>query len=1168
MGNRGNATPIVPRRQPPRDDAQELRLIADNVPAMSTAYDEHLICRFASRRFAEFFGFTTQSIVGKHLRQVIGEAPYREVKPYFDRVLAGHRTTYKRTRVMANGEKRYLEVELIPHAEGARVRGLFAVTTDVTERKREEQLRTLGLTVAALIAHADSSTTAIRAVMRAICESEGWECARYQRIEPGGELMRQVEEWGIDDPAVQRFLERGRSIEHRRGLGLTGVVWQSGEPLWVADASEDARALLRGMTPELSLRGAFHFPVKSDGKLVAILSFNSRERREPDERLLSAILAIGNQIGQFLERKHAEDRLRESESRFRTVVESANEGIIVYDRDTTIVSVNGAAERILGLPREKLVGAPGFVSLLPCIREDGSPVTPENRSATLAMRTRAPLTGRVIGIRRAGGETTWLNTNTGLLYEPGAAPGAEPYGAVTTLTDITRLKREEALLRLEQRIAQAFDRAPDARSALAAVMQAVCESERWDSGRYLEVAEGELRHFADWGVDEPLVTRYLELSRSVTYKPGVGLLGIAWQSREAIWVPDIAADARVARPWLAKETGTRATLTVPVLAHDEVIGVFILNSREVRPSDERLLQAMQLTGGQIGQLVRRAKAEAAVRESEARFRSLCNLSSDVFWEQDAAFRFTAISDASGSLDGETIIGKTRWEQDYRNMTSADWAAHRAVVEAHRPFRDLELCRLDRFGREAWYSVSGEPVFDASGSFAGYRGVGRNITARKLDERRIRHLASHDALTGLPNRTAFSELLNAARESARRNHRALAVMFVDLDRFKVINDTLGHEAGDRVLLEAARRLRSTLRASDVVARLGGDEFVVMIPEVSDAPQVETAARKVLAALRQPMYVAGRELAPTASIGICLYPRDGDDELSLMKNADAAMYRAKEAGRNTYKFHGGPSDPRALERLAMEASLRRGVDRGEFFLHYQPRVSLASGVLTGFEALVRWRHPELGVVPPAEFIGLAEETGCIAEIGRWVLGAACAQGARWQREGFAPLSVAVNVSARQFASDDLVAQVAGALEQSGLAPQHLELEITESVLAQSVARAAQMLADLRALGVRLALDDFGTGYSALAHLKHFPIDTLKVDRAFVAGLPHNSADAAIARAIIAMGRSMRLVVVAEGVETIEQRDFLVAHGCDEVQGFLLSPPLDPEACAEFVRRRTGR
>ncbi len=1274
-----------------REDAAHLRLIADNVPAMTIAYDERLICTFANRRFAEFFGFTTESIVGRHLREIIGEAPYREVLPAFERVLAGERSTYTRTRVLANGERRYLEVELIPHVgPSGRRRGLFAVTTDVTERRREEQLRTLALSVPALISKAETTSAAIRSVIRAICEAEGWECGRYLRCEPASEVVRQFAAWGIADPAVQTFLESARAIEHRPGVGLTGAVLSSGEALWIADASADKRALLRAMSPELRLRGSFIFPVRSDESMIGVLIFNSRERREPDERVLSAVLAIGSQIGQFLERKRFEEELRrfraamdaspdiivlidpvavryvdanatacrvlgytreellqadpatmvdvpreklaeayarmltspggvggmvgtyrrkdgstfpfestrqvvrsadggvliaaisrdisrrvateralrDGEARFRTVVESANEGILVFDDKMTIVSANGAAERMLGLPASRLVGAPGFVSLLPCVLEDGTPVNAQTRAPMVALRGRRDVAGRVIGIRRDSGAITWLQSNTALLYDEGrsADKGDAPYGAVATLTDITELKRSEALLRLEQRVAHAFDTEADAPHALRAAIQAVCEDERWDCGRYLEVAGGELRAFTDWSIDDPAVRRYIERVRPMIYRPGMGLVGTAWQARAPIWVSDIRNDRRAANPGLAVEMGARAALVVPITALDTVIGVFIFHRREIRAPDRRLLQAMQLIGGQIGQLLRRARAEDAVRESEARFRSLCALSSDVFWEQDAQFRFTEVSDASGVFDA-SIIGQTRWEQPISNLSEEDWAAHRAALEAHQPFRDLELCRVDRKGREIWYSVSGEPMFDAAGAFTGYRGVGRDITTRKLDERRIRHLASHDPLTGLPNRTAFSELLNAARESARRRGRSLAMMFVDLDRFKVINDTLGHEAGDEVLCEVARRLRHTLRASDVVARLGGDEFVVMIPELGAAVQAEAAARKVLGAMQPPMMVAGRELSLTASVGICLYPQDGEDEQSLMKNADAAMYRAKEAGKNNYKFHHPATDRRSLERLAMETSLRRALERQEFFLHYQPRISLANGTVSGVEALARWRHPELGVVPPGEFIALAEETGAIHDIGRWVLEAACAQAAEWQRAGLPPIRMAVNISARQFGADNLGALVAGALAASGLAPDRLEIEITESVVAQSVEHAAQVLTAIRALGVRVALDDFGTGYSSLAQLKRFPIDTIKIDRAFVSELPHKSADAAIARAIIAMGKSLGLVVVAEGVETAEQHGFLAAHGCDEMQGFLLSRPLGAEECTAFLRRASA-
>ena len=1266
----------------PRDDPAQLRFIADHMPAMTCAFDASLRCVFANRRYAEFFGFTTASVLGRHVREIVGEAAFDEIEPYFAEVLRGHRTSYKRIRTAPDGARQHLEVELIPDlGPDGKARGFISVTTDATVRRREEQLRTLALSAAGLIGDADSVSSAIRSVIRAICQSEGWDCGRYLQPEPGGETMRQVHEWGAEDAGVQGFLERARHIAHTRGVGLTGRAWESGRPIWTADASEDPQALLRGQYSEFQLRGSLSFPVKAGGAVIGVLTFNSRERREPDERAIAAMLVVGSQIGQYLQKKRAEEdlrrfraamdasgdlillidpvrmryvdanatacrmlgytreeilakgpqdlvsapreqlaaeyqrliddplrpdgmrgryrrkdgsflafessrqvvpssdgvliaaisrdirarveterALRESEARFRAVVESANEGIVQYDREERITAVNGAAVRLLGLPREKLLGAEGFSSLLDCVLEDGRPMLPAERFTTETMRTGQPISGRIIGIRRADGTTTWLAANTALLY---AAGEGEPYGSVMTLTDITRLKRDEEIARLEHRVARAFDVSPDARSALIAAMRAICLSENWDSCRYLEVAGEELRPYCDWAIDDPVIRRYIEHSRTMTYERGKGVVGTAWTRRAPEWVSDVTNDPRIRRAQLARETGTRSALAVPIVSQEEVAGVLMFQSRTTRPEDPRLLAAMELVGGQIGQLVRRARAEDAVRESEERFRSLCALSSDVFWEQDENFRFTAFRDASGSAPPE-VLGKARWELGHTNLSEADWSAHRALLEAHQPFRDLEVCRLLPDGSEVWASVSGEPVFDAAGAFRGYRGVGRDITAKKRDDARIRHMASHDALTGLPNRTAFSELLNAARESARRHGRALAVMFVDLDRFKVINDTLGHEVGDEVLREASRRLRDTLRSSDVVARLGGDEFVVMIPELAEPSHASTAARKVLAALVAPMSISGRELVLTASIGIAIYPEDGLDEQALMKNADAAMYRAKDAGKNNFKFHGGESDRRALERLAMETSLRKALDRQEFLLHYQPRVSLASGAVTGVEALVRWRHPELGLVPPGDFITLAEETGAIRDIGRWVLAAACAQAARWRQDGLPEMQMAVNVSARQLASEDFVEHVAEALRVSGLPARCLEIEITETVLAQSVERASQILARISALGVRVALDDFGTGYSSLVQLKRLPIDTLKVDRAFVSDLPHDADDSAIARAIITMGQSLELLVVAEGVETAEQRAFLEAQGCSEVQGYLISRPLPAEECAAFLAR----
>jgi diguanylate cyclase (GGDEF)-like protein len=510
------------------------------------------------------------------------------------------------------------------------------------------------------------------------------------------------------------------------------------------------------------------------------------------------------------------------------------------------------------------------------------------------------------------------------------------------------------------------------------------------------------------------------------------------------------------------------------------------------------------------------------------------------------------------------MGKKRWEQNYINMTADAWAEHIALLEAHKPFRDIELCRLDESGKKIWISISGEPVFDASGTFKGYRGVGKDITERKHDEERIHFLANHDALTSLPNRAMFGDVLNLAIRNARRYNRSFAVLFIDLDRFKNINDTLGHEAGDKLLQEMGKRISETLRSGDVVARLGGDEFVVLVQEVGEAKQAEAVARKVLATLVKPMSIRGQECRVTASIGICMYPSEAQDEQSLMKNADIAMYRAKDDGKNNYKFYSEEINIHTFERLAMETSLRRGLERNEFFLHYQAKLDLRTGRITGVEALVRWQHPEMGMVPPVQFIPLAEETGLIVPIGKWVLNAACTQCVAWQRESLPPLCMAVNLSARQFADEDLVKDIAAALESTGLQPELLELELTESMVIQNPERAGRVLAELKKMGTRLAIDDFGVGYSSLTHLKRFPIDTLKIDRSFIRDLPQDLEDKAITQAIIAMGKSLGLTVVAEGVETLEQQTFLHDHACDEMQGYFFSKPIPGDQFAQLFRR----
>ncbi|MBE0619736.1 MAG: EAL domain-containing protein [Burkholderiales bacterium] len=456
------------------------------------------------------------------------------------------------------------------------------------------------------------------------------------------------------------------------------------------------------------------------------------------------------------------------------------------------------------------------------------------------------------------------------------------------------------------------------------------------------------------------------------------------------------------------------------------------------------------------------------------------------------------------------------------------------------------------------------------SLQSMRSIGTQIgqfMARRQAEERVHHLAHYDELTGLPNRSMFNQRLNHALVHARRSDKSLAILFIDLDRFKNINDTLGHEAGDRVLEEVAQRLQDCLREGDTIGRLGGDEFVVLIDELPEPMHVAAVAQKILAAVVKPFIVGAQEFNITASIGISTYPEDSEDMQGLLKNADISMYRAKEQGKNNYQFYSALMNIHTVERLALESGLRRALERDEFRLHYQPKVDIASGRITGMEALLRWQQQPEVLLEPAQFIGLAEETGLIVPIGAWVLKTACARSRSWREQGLPPLRMAVNLSARQFAHQDLLQDVARTLKETGLDPAGLEFEITESMVMHDPERAVKLLGGLKDMGVHLSIDDFGMGYSSLSYLKRFPLDSLKIDSSFIRDIPGDADDAAITRAIIAMARSLRLKVIAEGVETEAQLAFLREHGCDEMQGYYCSGPLPEDAFLRLLRSSGG-
>ncbi|MCD6525587.1 MAG: EAL domain-containing protein [Desulfuromonas sp.] len=559
----------------------------------------------------------------------------------------------------------------------------------------------------------------------------------------------------------------------------------------------------------------------------------------------------------------------------------------------------------------------------------------------------------------------------------------------------------------------------------------------------------------------------------------------------------------------------------------------------------------------------RKKAEKALLSSEERFRTIFESSvagiamlapDGHFLQANPAFcqflgytfkelRQMKITDVTHPDDIEQTLNR-------RNIAQANRS--RAIV--------CEKRYLRKDGSVFWAQLSSTWFFDDEGQPIYTVPVIQDITRRKEAEERIRELAYYDSLTGLPNRSLFNDRLEQTMAQVRRRNGEFALMFLDLDRFKGVNDTLGHAVGDAMLCEAARRLSACLRGNDTVARLGGDEFVIILADYKDDANLPKIAEKILREMSRPFDLGVREVFGSTSVGIALYPNDGENPADLLRRADMAMYAAKDNGGNTFQFYSAEMNARAVSRMDMEASMRRSLDNEEFFIEYQPQIDLVTNKVAGVEALLRWQHPQLGVIPPTEFIPLAEETNLILPLGEWVLRKVFEQCVCWQEQGYLPFRVGVNVSGRQFVQPDFVEMVCTLLDETGADPELLEFEITESVVMKDVDAAVITLQHLKELGINMAIDDFGTGYSSLSCLKHLPLNRLKIDKSFIVDLQHNADDRAIVEATIAMAKRLDLDVTVEGVETEGQYGFVRKRDCDVVQGFYFSKPLSATAVAD--------
>lgn len=558
----------------------------------------------------------------------------------------------------------------------------------------------------------------------------------------------------------------------------------------------------------------------------------------------------------------------------------------------------------------------------------------------------------------------------------------------------------------------------------------------------------------------------------------------------------------------------------------------------------------------------RKQMEEELRTSEQMYRLIAENTSDVISMIDRKGNFLYLSPSH----------KTVWKQGTDEKENANLLER--IVAEDRPIMDEAIrytvstrkgytveCRFESNGAEpVWTETKINPLLDEFDNVSNLLLVTRDITDRKQSEETIHHLAYHDPLTDLPNRRMYVQHLNREIMQAKRFGSKLAVLFLDMDRFKDINDSFGHEIGDLLLVEAAKRLRSCVRPGDIVARLGGDEFTILLNQIAAPEEAGNVGDRILRLFQQPFDLNGHVFTISCSIGISLFPQDADNADDLLKRADTALYSIKSSGRNGFAFFDPSMEAKSLERILLENEMRKGMEQGQFHIYYQPKIDIATGELTGMEALVRWLHPELGVISPSKFIPVAEETGMIIAMGEWILREACKQNKRWHEQGF-PLKVSVNLSARQIHQKDLVDMIKATLEETDLAPEWLELEITESIFVK-MEEATAVLQQIRDMGVHISIDDFGTGYSSFGYIKSLPVDTIKIDASFIRDIHHNQESQAIVKAIVTIAKSLNMSVIAEGIELDDQLDVLLKNGCAHGQGYLFSKPLATDDFSRFL------